>query len=99
MWTFFPDPWRKKRHHKRRIVNPDTIDLVTSRVHPGGLWRLATDWQDYADAMREVLDVAPGLVNVHGGWAPRFEGRPITSFEAKSQRAGRLVFDLAYRRR
>ena len=68
LWTFFPDPWHKPRHHKRRLVSPEFAELVASRLVPGGQWRLATDWADYAEAMREVLDVAPGLVNVHGGW-------------------------------
>lgn len=98
LMTFFPDPWHKPRHHKRRLVSADFAQLVASRLVPGGLWRLATDWEDYALAMREVLDVAPGLENVHGGWAPRWEERPVTKYEARGLAAGRAVFDLAYRR-
>jgi len=161
VWVFFPDPWHKKRHHKRRLVSPAFADRVARVLAPGGVLRLATDWSGYAVQMREVLEAHPEFENLFpgraagedspltrvrregretevgaqplpagweraaeeerplraglgearagaaaadpvdhdGGWAPRFEGRPITSFEAKSQRAGRLVFDLAYRRR
>lgn len=101
LWTFFPDPWHKTRHHKRRLVSRAFAELVASRLVPGGLWRLATDWDDYAEWMREVLDVAPGLENVHadeGGWAPRLASRPVTNFEAKGLRAGRTIRDLTYRR-
>ncbi|GAA1374631.1 tRNA (guanosine(46)-N7)-methyltransferase TrmB [Luteococcus sanguinis] len=99
--TFFPDPWHKTRHHKRRLVSPGFAELVASRLVPGGLWRLATDWDDYAEWMREVLDVADALENVHaadGGWAPRLDARPVTNFEAKGLRAGRTIRDLTYRR-
>ncbi|HJE52033.1 MAG TPA: tRNA (guanosine(46)-N7)-methyltransferase TrmB, partial [Tessaracoccus flavescens] len=71
LWTFFADPWHKKRHHKRRLVGTDFADVVAAKLAPGGLWRLATDWEDYALWMREHLDAHPGLVNVHDGWAPR----------------------------
>ncbi|AWY96238.1 tRNA (guanine-N(7)-)-methyltransferase [Propionibacterium freudenreichii] len=101
LWTFFPDPWPKKRHHKRRLVQPGFAALVADRLAPGGLWRLATDWADYADQMREVLDAEPGLTNVYsdrpGGWAPRPD-RPFTRFEKRGLDAGREVRDLAYRR-
>lgn len=101
LMTFFPDPWHKKRHHKRRLIRPDFIELVTSRLAPGGRWLLATDWPDYASQMRQLLDDAAGLVNEHrsnGGWAPRPETRPITKFEQRGIEAGRPVADLAYRR-
>lgn len=98
--TFFPDPWHKARHHKRRLVNPATAELVTSRLRPGGAWYLATDWPDYAEHMREVLDAAPGLVNAyadHGsGWAPRWPDRPITRFEQRGIDAERAIHDLVY---
>jgi tRNA (guanine-N7-)-methyltransferase len=96
LWTFFPDPWPKKRHHKRRLVNPAFAELAASRLRPGGCWRLATDWADYADQMRSVLDAEPGL---QGGPVPRWEERPVTKFERKGVAAGRSIVDLAYRRR
>jgi len=98
LWTFFADPWHKKRHHKRRLVGPDFADVVTAKLEPGGLWRLATDWEDYALWMREHLDDAPGLVNEYGGWAPRLAERPLTKYESRGLEAGRHVFDLTYRR-
>ncbi|MCG7423441.1 tRNA (guanosine(46)-N7)-methyltransferase TrmB [Micrococcus porci] len=162
VWVFFPDPWHKKRHHKRRLVNAAFADRVARVLAPGGVLRLATDWSGYAVQMREVMESHPDFVNLHpgraageespltrvrregrelevgaqplpagfdparpaselperaglgeaveaslaedpvdhdGGWAPRFEGRPLTQFEGKALRAGRLVFDLAYARR
>ncbi len=98
LWTFFPDPWHKARHHKRRLVSPAFARLVASRLTPDGVWRLATDWTDYAEAMREVLDAEPGLVNCHDGWAPRFDRRPLTKYEQRGLDAGRTIHDLAYRR-
>jgi tRNA (guanine-N7-)-methyltransferase len=147
LWVFFPDPWHKTRHQKRRLVK-DSFALLAARVlEPGGLWRLATDWSSYAIQMREVGNAAAGFVNVHdgertgpsspltqvwesgveqevggapvregkapvstgnasqgegmdelGGWAPRFEGRALTSFEQKAHEAGRGIFDLTFRR-
>ncbi|NUL47508.1 tRNA (guanosine(46)-N7)-methyltransferase TrmB [Cellulosimicrobium funkei] len=154
VWVFFPDPWHKTRHHKRRLVSPAFADRVARVLAPGGVLRLATDWSSYAVHMREVMQSHPEFENVHpgraagaaspltrvrvegrelqvgaqpvalrvgtlragvseatagasvqdpedhdGGWAPRFEGRPLTSFESKALNAGRLVFDLTYRRR
>lgn len=99
LWTFFPDPWHKPRHHKRRLVSREFARLVASRLTPDGVWRLATDWSEYADAMRDVLDTAPGLRNLHDGWAPRFAGRPVTKYEARGLAAGRVVRDLTYGRR
>jgi tRNA (guanine-N7-)-methyltransferase len=99
LWTFFPDPWPKARHHKRRLVDAAFAALVSTRLRPGGLWRLATDWEDYARQMRQVLDHQPGLVDVHpGGWAPRWPDRPLTRFEGRGLEAGRAVRDLTYRR-
>ena len=98
---FFPDPWPKKRHHKRRIVQPAFAALLTSRLRPGGTWRLATDWAPYAEHMLDVLEAEPGLVNMHGprGLAPRPDSRPETRFERRGSRLGHAVTDLEYRRR
>lgn len=98
LWTFFPDPWHKKRHHKRRLVSPAFADLAARTLAPDGLWRLATDWEDYALAMRAVLDGHPQLQNCHGGWAPRWQDRPQSRYEAKGVAAGRTIYDLCYRR-
>lgn len=92
----FPDPWHKKRHHKRRIVQPAFVALVASRLAPDGRFRLATDWVPYAEHMREVLDAAADL---SGGEVPRPESRPITRFEARGERLGHAMCDLLYRRR
>lgn len=95
----FPDPWPKKRHHKRRIVQPAFAALVTSRLKPGGLFRLATDWEPYAEWMIEVLGAEAGLGNTAGD--ARFIERPergLTRFENRGQRLGHRVFDLEYRR-
>lgn len=101
--VFFPDPWHKARHHKRRLIQPAFADLVADRLAPGGDWYLATDWEDYADHIRSVLDDHPHFENVHAraeeGWAPRHRGRPQTRFEQRGLDAGRTVRDLHYRRR
>ncbi|MCW2808806.1 MAG: tRNA ((7)-)-methyltransferase [Marmoricola sp.] len=95
LWTFFPDPWPKKRHHKRRLVTPEFAALVGSRLRPGGRWRLATDWAEYADRMRTVLDGEPQL---EGGRTERWSDRPVTKFERKGIAAGRTIVDLTYRK-
>ena len=95
---FFPDPWHKKRHHKRRIVQPAFIELVTSRLAPGGYLHCATDWQHYAEQMLEVLSAAPGLVNTAAGYVERPAWRPLTKFEARGLRLGHGVWDLVFRR-
>ena len=95
LWTFFPDPWHKTRHHKRRLVGPGFASLAASRLVPGGTWRLATDWADYAEQMVTVLDAEPSL---EGGVVPRWEERPVTRFERKGLEAGRTITDLVYRR-
>ncbi len=99
LWTFFPDPWHKTRHHKRRLVSPELAAVVKSRLTADGTWRLATDWDDYAEAMLAVLDAEPGLANRHDDWAPRYELRPLTKYERRGLAAGRTIHDLAYRRR
>ena len=95
LWTFFPDPWHKKKHHKRRLVTPAFAALVADRLAPGAEWRLATDWADYAEQMVEVLDAEPRL---SGGVTERWAERPVTKFERKGLAAGRSITDLAYRR-
>jgi tRNA (guanine-N7-)-methyltransferase len=100
VWMFFPDPWHKARHRKRRLLSTDFADLVASRMRAGGIWRLATDWEDYAGQMRSVLDDHPAFISEHpSGWAPRWDARPITRFEQRGLAAGRRIFDLTYRRR
>ena len=99
LWTFFPDPWHKARHHKRRLVSPDLAGAVASRLTVDGTWRLATDWDDYAEAMLATLEAAPGLANHHEGWAPRFDLRPLTKYEQRGLDAGRTIHDLAFGRR
>lgn len=145
LWVFFPDPWHKTRHRKRRLVKESFIGQAARVLVPGGTLRLATDWSDYAYQMREVAAASPLFTNLHdgertgadspltqvwasgvehlvggaplregkdkagtasvsegedtlGGWAPRFDGRILTSFENKAHEAGRMIFDLAYSR-
>ena len=96
--VWFPDPWHKKRHNKRRLVTPAFAELAARVVEPGGRWRLATDWQEYADQMRDVLAGSPDF-EFDGDWAPRFEGRPLTRFEDKGLRVDRDIRDLVAVRR
>lgn len=98
LWTFFADPWHKSRHHKRRLVTPAFADVVAAKLSPGGLWRLATDWEDYALWQREALDGHAVLRNTHDGWAPRFEDRPVSKYERRGLAAGREAHDLTYER-
>jgi tRNA (guanine-N7-)-methyltransferase len=97
---YFPDPWPKKRHHKRRIVQPAFAALVASRLKPGGFFRLATDWEPYAAWMLEVLNASPDFVNAapDGGCVER-PGRGATRFERRGRRLGHRVFDLEFVRR
>lgn len=100
LWIFFPDPWHKKRHNKRRLVTPEFAAIAARAVTDGGVLRLATDWEQYARQMREVLDAAPEFARAfEGEWSERFEGRVLTAFERKGTRAGREIRDLAYIRR
>lgn len=94
--TWFPDPWHKKRHHKRRLVSTDFADVVATRLVPGGTWRLATDWADYATWMRDVLDGHDRFHNRYDGWAPREPDRPLTRFERRGLAANRRIYDLVY---
>jgi len=99
---YFPDPWPKKRHHKRRIVQPAFVALAARVLEPGGVLRLATDWSPYAEHMRDVLEASEDFVNAApdgAPWVSRPESRPQTRFERRGQRLGHEVRDLAYRRR
>lgn len=109
--VFFPDPWPKARHHKRRLIRPDFVSLLASRIAPGGYLHCATDWEHYAVQMLSVLAAEPQLKNTAGpieigetaatcqGFAPRPEYRPITKFEARGHRLGHGVWDLVFQRR
>lgn len=92
--SFFPDPWPKARHHKRRLVRPDIVDLVAGRVRTGGFWHLATDWADYAASMQFVF--AASTAYWTGGVIERPAWRPVTRFEDRARRDGREVVDLFY---
>ena len=97
--VFFPDPWHKTRHHKRRLIQPPLVQLLASRLKPGGCLHLATDWEDYAVQMLEVLRAEPSLINTATDYAPRPESRPLTKFEARGLRLGHGVWDLLFTRR
>ncbi|UIJ34369.1 tRNA (guanosine(46)-N7)-methyltransferase TrmB [Allobranchiibius sp. GilTou73] len=97
LWTFFPDPWPKAKHHKRRLVDPMFAVDVVRVLRPGGLWRLATDWEDYAEQMRDVLREAPGF-EPGAEYGDRFDGRVMTRFERKGIEAARAVRDIVVRR-
>ncbi|MGB4779322.1 tRNA (guanosine(46)-N7)-methyltransferase TrmB [Microbacterium sp.] len=109
VWVFFPDPWHKAKHHKRRLVQEAFSPLVARALRDGGVLRLATDWEDYALQMRAVMadavefdpefDTATATTGDTAGWAPRFEGRVMTAFERKGIAKGREIRDLVYRRR
>jgi tRNA (guanine-N7-)-methyltransferase len=129
VWVFFPDPWHKTKHNKRRMVKDTFAPLVARVLSPGGQWRLATDWSTYAEQMRTVGAASSDFENAHdgertgaqspltearlsgvdceqsdepdtvGGWAPRFDGRILTSFENKAHKAGRVIFDLTFTRK
>ena len=95
---YFPDPWHKKKHHKRRIVQPDLVALMVSRLKLGGVLHLATDWEPYAEHMLEVLKAEPRLINRVDGYADRPDWRPITKFERRGEGLGHSVNDLVFTR-
>lgn len=95
LWTFYPDPWHKKKHHKRRLITDDFASLAASRLEEGGTWRLATDWADYAGQIETVLNACSTL---DGGPTPRWADRPSTRFERRGLAAGRDLHDFTYRR-
>lgn len=108
VWTFFPDPWRKARHHKRRLVSDEFAREIARVLRDGGVWRLATDWDNYAWQMRDVIEACPLFENPYrgqrpdpedpeperGGFAPRYEGRVVTHFETRGIDAGRRAHDI-----
>jgi tRNA (guanine-N7-)-methyltransferase len=98
--VFFPDPWPKSRHHKRRLVNPEFLRLAAAKLAPGGYFHAATDWADYAEQMLADLEACPDLVNQAGlhAYAERPETRPETKFERRGRRLGHGVYDLLFRR-
>ena len=96
---FFPDPWHKKKHHKRRLVQPAFTALIASRLAPGGRLHCATDWQPYAEQMLAVLSGEPSLANTCVGYAPRPAYRPLTKFEQRGLNLGHGVWDLVFTRR
>lgn len=112
VWTFFPDPWRKTRHHKRRLVQEGFAADVAYVLRPGGVWRLATDWDDYAWHMRDVIESSQYFSNPYtgvnpdpndpdgdrGGFAPRWDNRVLTKFEHRGIEAGRTIHDLVAQR-
>lgn len=95
---FFPDPWPKTRHHKRRILQPGFVELIRERLKPGGVFHMATDWRHYAEQMREVMEAAPGFTNSAGPghYAPKPDYRPETKFERRGLRLGHGVWDLVF---
>ena len=97
--VFFPDPWPKKRHHKRRLIQPGFVAALAGRLAPGGYLHCATDWEPYAEQMLEVLSAEPLLVNTAPGYAPRPDYRPLTKFEARGLGLGHGVWDLVFKRR
>ncbi|QJQ95476.1 MULTISPECIES: tRNA (guanosine(46)-N7)-methyltransferase TrmB [Halomonadaceae] len=99
---FFPDPWPKKKHQKRRILQPAFAELVRTRLKPGGLFHMATDWEHYAEQMAETMAAAPGYRNLASAqtapFVPRPDFRPLTKFEARGERLGHGVWDLIFAR-
>jgi tRNA (guanine-N7-)-methyltransferase len=96
--VFFPDPWPKKRHHKRRLIQPPLVALLASRMKPGAYLHIATDWEDYAGSILEVLSAEPRLANSTDGFAQRPAYRPLTKFENRGLRLGHGVWDFVFRR-
>jgi len=97
--VFFPDPWHKLRHNKRRLIQPPLVARLASRLQPGGYLHCATDWQPYAEQMLEVLNAEPQLVNTGEGYAPRPHYRPLTKFENRGLKLGHGVWDLVFSKR
>jgi tRNA (guanine-N7-)-methyltransferase len=96
--VFFPDPWHKKKHNKRRLIQPPFVARLASRLAPGGYLHCATDWQPYAEQMLEVLSAEPALRNTAEGYAPKPDYRPLTKFENRGLKLGHGVWDLVFTR-
>lgn len=96
--VFFPDPWPKKRHHKRRLIQPPLISMLCERMKPGAYIHVATDWQDYAEQILAVMSAEPRLVNTAHDYAPRPDYRPQTKFESRGLKLGHGVWDIIFRR-
>ena len=94
---FFPDPWPKKRHHKRRLVTRPVTDTFAAKLKPGGFLYMVTDWEDYAQWALRELSATAGLVNAHDGFAPPRSGRPCTAFERKALSQNRPIRELLFR--
>jgi tRNA (guanine-N7-)-methyltransferase len=95
---FFPDPWPKKRHHKRRLIQPAFVSLLAQRMKTGAYVHVATDWQDYAEQILAVLSAEPRLRNAAPGYAPRPDYRPLTKFESRGLKLGHAVWDIVFQR-
>jgi len=96
--VFFPDPWPKKRHHKRRLIQPALVEMLARRMKHGAILHVATDWEDYAAHILAVLSAEPLLENTAAGFAPRPTARPLTKFEGRGLGLGHRVWDLVFRR-
>lgn len=101
VYLFFPDPWHKKKHHKRRIVQPAFVEMVQARLKDDGILHMATDWEDYTEHMLDVMRQFPAFENTAGDeqFSPRPEYRPLTKFEQRGQKLGHGVWDLIYRKK
>lgn len=100
VYLFFPDPWHKKRHHKRRILQADFVKLLHKKLKPSGIFHMATDWQDYAEHMMTVITTAAGFENTAGNnqYSAKPDYRPLTKFEQRGQRLGHGVWDIIFKR-
>jgi tRNA (guanine-N7-)-methyltransferase len=95
---FFPDPWHKKKHHKRRLIQPELVALLCEKLKPGGYLHAATDWQEYAEHILAVLAADPKLVNTAAAYAPKPDYRPLTKFEQRGIKLGHGVWDIVFRK-
>ena len=100
VYLFFPDPWHKKKHHKRRIVQPAFVNLIQRKLKPGGIFHMATDWENYAEHMMAAMSTAAGFENIAGGrqYTARPGYRPLTKFEQRGHRLGHGVWDIIFKK-